>query len=146
MALKDLSKKPFIQDRDENIFIGIEMPFRKSNGAEGWFESSSTTIEAVKNNIRLLVGTEKGERLMQPNLGLGLRRFLFEQFTDETRVSIENDIVDTFAKWLPFVQVRDLKISMDENTSVGKNKITISVIFNIIRDPNTHESVQIEIV
>ena len=29
-----------IEDRDENIFIGIDLPFRKSNGKEGYFASS----------------------------------------------------------------------------------------------------------
>ena len=147
MAIKDLSKKPFIEDRDDNVFIGIDLPFRKSDGIEGWFASTTTTIEAVKNNIRNLLSTHKGERYMQPNIGLNLRKFLFEQFTDELRLQIENDILDTFDFWLPFVQVKDLTIEMSEATggSVNNNKLIISVVFNITRDPNTLESVQVEI-
>ena len=48
MAIKDTYKKPFIEDRDNNIFIGIDLPFRKSDGIEGWFASTTTTIEAVR--------------------------------------------------------------------------------------------------
>ena len=147
MAIKDLSKKPFIEDRDNNVFIGIDLPFRKSDGIEGWFASTTTTITAVKNNIRNLLNTHKGERFMQPNIGLNLRKFQFEQFTDELRLQIENDILDTFEFWLPFVQVRDLKVQMSDATagSVNNNKLIISVVFNITRDPNTLESVQVEI-
>ena len=147
MAIKDTSKKPFIEDRDDNVFIGIDLPFRKSDGIEGWFASTSTTIKAVKNNIRNLLNTHKGERFMQPNIGLNLRKFQFEQFTDELRLQIENDILDTFEFWLPFVQVRDLKVQMSDATagSVNNNKLIISVVFNITRDPNTLESVQVEI-
>ena len=147
MAIKDLSKKPFIEDRDDNVFIGIDLPFRKSDGIEGWFASTTTTITAVKNNIRNLLNTHKGERFMQPNIGLNLRKFQFEQFTDELRLQIENDILDTFEFWLPFVQVRDLKVQMSDATagSVNNNKLIISVVFNITRDPNTLESVQVEI-
>ena len=147
MAIKDISKKPFIEDRDTSVFIGIDLPFRKSNGSEGWFASTTTTIEAVKNNIKNLLSTHKGERYMQPNIGLNLRKFLFEQFTDELRLQIENDILDTFNFWLPFVQVRDLQVGMSSATdsSVNNNKMTIGVVFNIIRDPNTLESVQVEI-
>ena len=147
MAIKDLSKKPFIEDRDNNVFIGIDLPFRKSDGIEGWFASTTTTIKAVKNNIRNLLNTHKGERYMQPNIGLNLRKFQFEQFTDELRLQIENDILDTFEFWLPFVQVRDLKVQMSDATagSVNNNKLIISVVFNITRDPNTLESVQVEI-
>ena len=147
MAIKDLSKKPFIEDRDDNVFIGIDLPFRKSDGIEGWFASTTTTITAVKNNIRNLLNTHKGERFMQPNIGLNLRKFQFEQFTDELRLQIENDILDTFEFWLPFVQVRDLEVQMSDATagSVNNNKLIISVVFNITRDPNTLESVQVEI-
>ena len=145
MAIKDTTRKPFIEDNDENIFIGIDLPFRKSNGKEGYFASTTTTIEAVKNNIRNLVRTNKGERLMQPQLGLNLRNYLFEQFTDELVLSIQNDIVDVFKQWMPFIEIRDIQVSLDENDSIGKNKMSINIVFNITRDPDTLESVQIEI-
>ena len=146
MAIKDLSKKPFIEDRDNNVFIGIDLPFRKSDGIEGWFASTTTTIEAVKNNIRNLLSTHKGERYMQPNIGLNLRKFLFEQFTDELRLQIENDVLDTLDFWLPFIQVKNLEVQMSSaNDGTGKNTLMINVLFNITRDPNTLESVQVEI-
>ena len=146
MAIKDTSKKPFIEDRDDNVFIGLDLPFRKSDGVEGWFASTTTTIEAVKNNIRNLLSTHKGERYLQPNIGLNLRKFQFEQFTDELRLQVENDILDTFEFWLPFIQVRDLQVKMSESgAGTGKNTLVINVVFNITRDPNTLESVQVEI-
>ena len=146
MAIKDLSKKPFIEDRDDNVFIGIDLPFRKSDGLEGWFASTSTTIEAVKNNIKNLLSTNKGERYMQPNIGLNLRTFLFEQYDDDLRLRIENDILDAFEFWLPFVQVRYLNVSMSNaDNDESKNKLIIGLVFNITKDPNTLESIQVEI-
>ena len=147
MAILDASVTgSIVNDRDDNVFIGIDLPFRKSDGSEGWFASTKTTINAVKNNISNLLNTHKGERYLQPNIGLNLRKFLFEQFTDELRIQIENDILDTFDFWLPFIQVKNLEIQMSSATDgVGKNKLTINVLFNITRDPNTLESVQVEI-
>jgi len=146
VAIKDTTRKPYIEDNDENIFIGIDLPFRKSNGIEGYFASTSTTIEAVKNNIRNLVNTHDGERIMQPQLGINLRKYLFEQFSDEVVFSIQNDIVDTFKKWLPFVEIQDIQVNMsNSNDSIGKNTMNITIVFNITQDPNTLESVSIEI-
>mgnify|MGYP003661890194 CR=1 FL=1 len=147
MAKKDLNKKPFINDRDENIFIGIDLPFRKSDGPDGWFASTSTTIESVKNNIKNLLNTKKGERLMQPNLGLDLNKLLFNQLNDDTIEAVRSDIIDAITRWLPFVEIRKLNIitegTLDSN--VGANTIVIDLIFNINRDPNTLESIQVEI-
>lgn len=146
MAIKDTTRKPYIEDNDENIFIGIDLPFRKSTGIEGYFASTSTTIEAVKNNIRNLINTNQGERLLQPRLGMNLRKYLFDQFTDEVIFSIQNDIVDTFRKWLPFVDIQDIQVNMsNSNDSIGKNTMNVTIVFNITQDPNTLESVSIEI-
>ena len=145
MAVRDTTKKPYIEDRDSNIFIGIDYPFHKSNGVDGWFASTDTTIKAVKNNIKMLLSTNKGERLMQPDLGIDLRKFLFEQYTDESRIAIQNEIYDIFKTWLPFVEIKELNINMKETDAIGKNTMSINITFNIIRDPNTLESVQVEI-
>ena len=145
MAIIDGSKKPFIEDRDENIFIGIDLPFRLSDGGEGYFASTTTTIDSVKNNIRNLLQTNKGERFLQPTLGLGLRRHLFEQFTEDSRFAIEDEIVETVSFWLPFVEIKDLEIDMSEGGGINKNKLNIKILFNITRDPNTLESLQVEI-
>ena len=145
MAIKDTTRKPFIEDNDENIFIGIDLPFRRSDGKEGYFASTTTTIEAVKNNIKNLVQTNKGERFMQPELGLNLRSYMFEQVTDETIINIQNDIVDTFKVWLPFVEIQDIQVSANETDDIGRNKLLINIIFNITKDPTSLESVQVEI-
>ena len=145
MAIRDTTKKPFIEDRNSNIFIGIDYPFRKSSGTEGYFASTDTTIKAVKNNIKMLLNTHKGERLMQPNLGTGLRRFLFEQYTPDLKLAVQNEITDMINYWLPFVEIKDLQVSMGSDTAVGRNTMGIKVDFNITRDPNTLESVQVEI-
>ena len=70
MAIKDTSRKPYIQDNDTNVKVGIDLPIRRGDDRDGYFATTSTTIEAVKNNIRNLLQTNEGERFFQPNLGL----------------------------------------------------------------------------
>ena len=140
MAIIDRNKKPYIIDRDKNISVGLSLPLRKDSGSNGWFATSKTTLNAAKNNVKALLLTQQGERLMQPKLGLNLRKYLFEQLTTDTIIKIENDIVDAFAFWLPFVDLKDIKVKES-----NPNQIDISVTFNIKRDPNSMESVQVSI-
>tara|TARA_R100001377_G_scaffold51384_1_gene30047 strand:+ start:666 stop:1148 length:483 start_codon:yes stop_codon:yes gene_type:complete len=142
MAVKDVSKKPYIIDRDSNIKVGLDLPIRRGDTKDGWMASTSTTIEAVKNNIRNLLQTNRGERLMQPNLGLNLRQLLFEQIDDGTLVAIQNNILDSLQIWLPFVEVRDIKI-VNDDSKADMNQIVVSIIFNIKQDPSTIDSVSI---
>ena len=142
MAVRDTSKKPYLQDEDEKIKIGIDLPIRRDSELDGFFATTSTTIEAVKNNIRNLLQTNEGERFFQPNLGLNLRGRLFEHIKSENLIAVEDAILDRFELWLPFVQVRDIKIdTIESNQVVGANEIRVKILFNITQDPNTLDSV-----
>jgi phage baseplate assembly protein W len=142
MAVKDISRKPFIQDNDTNIKVGIDLPIRRGLEQDGYFATTSTTIEAVKNNIRNLLNTHEGERLFQPNLGMNLRQFLFENITNDNLISIQDAILDKLEFWLPFVEVRDIQLTtVDSDNIVGSNEIRIKIIFNIKQDPKTLDSV-----
>ena len=138
MPILDRRNNQLIEDKDTRVSVGIDFPFARIPNQDGYFATTKTTIESVKNNIRLLLQTQKGERMFQPNLGMGIRRFLFEQITEDTQVQIENDIVDTFATWLPFVELREIDVDLAEQ---DQNKIKINIVFSIRRAPNTLESV-----
>ena len=142
MAIRDINKtkKPYIVDRDEDIYIGIDMPFHRGNDKNGMFASTSTTLEAVKVNVTNLLQTELGERVMQPNLGIQLKRYLFEPFTEDVKIAIQNSIVDTFSVWLPFVTIVALDVEMSD-----ANALKIFVEFVLNRDQDIGESVQVTI-
>ena len=140
MTIKDTNKTetPYIVDRDEDIFIGLDMPLHRGDDRNGNFAATFTTLEAVKVNVRNLLQTELGERPMQPNLGMRLKQYLFEPFTEDTKVAIQNTIVETFSVWLPFVTIVTLDIEMSDT-----NTLKISVEFVLNRDQDTIESVQV---
>ena len=140
MPILDRRNNQFVEDQDTRVSVGIDFPFGRVPNQDGYFKTTKTTIESVKNNIRLLLKTEKGERLFQPNLGLALRRFLFQQINDDTNILIENEIVDTFEKWLPFVEIQELDVNTQPINS-DRNQIKIKVTFNIRRAPGSLESV-----
>ena len=145
MAIKDTSRKPFTQDNDTNIKIGIDLPIRRGNDIDGFFAQTVTTIEAVKNNIRNLLQTNVGERFFQPNLGLNLRNLLFEHISSDNLIGIQDAILDKFEFWLPFVEVRDIQIQTTDNTTdINSNQIRVKILFNIKQDPNTLDSVTLD--
>ena len=145
MAIKDTSRKPYIQDNDTKVKVGIDLPIRRDDVLGGYFASTSTTIEAVKNNIRNLLNTNEGERFFQPNLGMNLKRLLFEHITNENLIGVQDAILDKIEFWLPFVEVRDIQVATLENTTdIGVNEIRVKILFNIIQDPNTLDSITLD--
>ncbi len=131
----------FIEDSDTSVSIGIDIPFRRDIGPDGFFATTKTTVEAVKNNIRNLLLTNRGERVFQPNLGLGLRQFLFEQITPDTIIAIQNDIRDTLSLWLPFVVIENIIVNQKDDF----NRIDIKLEFRITQVPNSLDSITVGI-
>ena len=139
MAIPDRRVKRFIEDRDTRVSVGLDLPIARQAGDQmGYFATTKTTMDAIKNDIRLLLMTQRGERLFQPLLGMNIRRFLFEQITNDTAVEIENDIVDTFQIWLPFVDLQDIDVDLSDQ---NRNKIKINITFNVRNAPTELQSV-----
>ena len=130
MPILDRRTNQLVEDQDTRVSVGIDFPIGRQPNQDGYFKTTKTTVESVKNNIRLLLQTEQGERAFQPFLGMGLKRFVFEQITEDVKIQIENDIVDVFETWLPFVELRDLQIG-SEASDTDKNRISIEIVFNI---------------
>jgi len=139
MAILDRRKNRFVEDQDTRVSVGIDFPFGRVGGGEGYFKTTKTTIDAVKNNIKLLLQTNRGERVFQPNLGMDLRSLIFEPMTEDLTIRIENNIVDVFQRWLPFVELRNINVERKDDI----NQTNINIQFNIRRAPNSLESVQV---
>ena len=142
MPILDRRTNQFVDDQDTRFSVGIDFPFALVPNQDGYFKTTKSTIDAIKNNIKLLLQTEQGERVFQPNLGMGLKRFVFEQITEDTTIEIENNIVDVFESWLPFVDLRDIQINIDSENQTN-NKIGINITFSINKAPGSLESVGI---
>jgi len=139
MPILDRRKDRFVEDQDKRVSVGIEFPLGRVGGGDGYFKSTKTTVESIKNNIRLLLQTHRGERVFQPNLGMDLRSLIFEPLTEDITIQIENNIVDVFSRWLPFVDLRNINVNRKDDL----NQVNINIDFNIRRAPNNLESVQV---
>ena len=38
MAIRDTSRKPFIQDNDTRVKVGIDLPIRRGDGLDGFLQ------------------------------------------------------------------------------------------------------------
>lgn len=68
----------------------------------------------IQQNFKMLLLTYPGERVMEPEFGIGLRRFLFSNFTQETFNSIESDIRSQVAIYLPVISILEISFGVPE--------------------------------
>jgi len=89
---------------------GIAFPPRVGgDGRVAWSEGELNVREA----IRIILMTERRERLMLPEFGGGLAPFLFEPNTVTTRHLIKDRIEKALARWEPRIQVEAVSVEPD---------------------------------
>jgi phage baseplate assembly protein W len=139
LAYIDKNKNKSLPDLDELQNIGFKLPIEFDN--EGM---TTETLEAVKQNLMCLLSTELGERLYQPNLGIRLRRFLFEPFSEDMATEIKAVIHESITLWLPFLIIKNIHVQMSEiTTHETKNTLEIQVDFSLKKNPTILDSVQV---
>ena len=66
--------------------LGVGWRFPPAPTGTGHFEMRSGAA-LVRQSVLVIIGTERGERLMRPDFGCGLRRYLMEPNTPATRAA-----------------------------------------------------------
>ena len=93
-------------------YYGIGLNFGKS--INGYF-STSADKKLVKENMMQILLTSPGERVMLPDFGVGLRRYVFEMNDEQLATVIKERIVNQIAKYQPLAEIVDIQIKMDNN-------------------------------
>mgnify|MGYP003127150104 CR=1 FL=1 len=70
----------------------------------------------TKQNLKMLVLTAPGERMMDINFGVGLRQFLFEQADSDVYARIDEKIRQQVATYLPFIQINSIEFDVPEDS------------------------------
>ncbi len=83
--------------------------------------------EMVKQNFRMLILTDPGERIMDINFGVGLRKSLFENKGPALEGDIAGRIKQQVSLYLPFVNIQDISFS-DSDDSMLIVKISYEII------------------
>ena len=88
---------------------GIAFPPRVVDGRVGWSEGDDN----IRDAIRVILGTERNERLRLPEFGAGLQRYLFEPNTVATRHQLGEQLLRALAAWEPRIAVESVDVEPD---------------------------------
>ena len=125
----ELSKKVVIDTEEFNDFaVGLSLPLK--NGDGGFFEQNFTTFEQARSNLKNLLLTKRGERVLQPNFGSGLQDLLFEPIDEEFEGKLVDTITESVSTWLPYINIEDIDVNMnDENKD--NNRVGVEIKFKV---------------
>lgn len=106
--------------------LGVKLPITRDD-IHG-FTMIDDFHSLIKQNLKMIILTNPGERVMMPDFGVGIQTYLFENFTESTYTQIENDIKQQVAKYLPVVSIS--RVNFD-NSSPDSNTLQVFIEYMI---------------
>tara|TARA_Y100001938_G_scaffold131085_1_gene187762 strand:+ start:525 stop:974 length:450 start_codon:yes stop_codon:yes gene_type:complete len=91
--------------------IAVKLPVALSDTVG--VATTKTVVETLRQNLKTLILTNPGERVMEPGFGVGLEKFLFERFTESTYASIQEELVNQVKTYMPQIAIKNFEVSTD---------------------------------
>jgi uncharacterized protein len=108
-------------------FIGSGWAFPLRTDATGSVALVSRERE-IAESIRLILGTEPGERPMRPDFGCGIQDFVFASADASTAGQIAYEVRVALERWEPRIDLEDVVVSFD---AVASGTLYIDVRYSI---------------
>ncbi|MCO6457755.1 MAG: GPW/gp25 family protein [Pirellulaceae bacterium] len=86
--------------------------------------------EKVRQSIAIILETEPGERLMRPDFGCGLRRYLMKPNTVATRALIQQDVQRALRSFEPRIEVQAVEVAAGADPAL----VLITIDYLHVRD------------
>ena len=76
--------------------------------------------------------TSPGERVMLPDFGVGLRRYLFENDASFISAEIRDRIYEQVRTYMDFIQIVEIRFATaDDSPDIKENEMAIKVTYRI---------------
>lgn len=111
--------------------IGIKTPMRPGT-TEGVFAMHFNLADAVHDNLRNLLLTNHGERLVLSDFGANLRPLTSELVSaDDFDAAAIERIRAAVALWMPYVELEDYVSSVDRTDPRNTASIDLTITYNV---------------
>jgi len=106
--------------------LGLITPITYDS-ADG-FAMSKTLGQVIKQNLKMLLLTNPGERVMDPEFGVGMQQYLFRNFSENVQSEIRERVKSQMALYMPAVVVQDIQFySRDPDN----NSLSFRIIYYV---------------
>ena len=106
--------------------LSVKLPITRST-ADG-FTMIKDFQTLVRQNFKMLVLTSPGERVMEPDFGVGVRSYLFENFNNSVFTEIESAIRKQVSIFLPVIDVRQVEF---DSSNPDNNVLGIRIVYDL---------------
>jgi len=105
--------------------IGPILPLSRDSQF-GYYSSNTSYKDQVEQNFKTLVLTAPGERVMNPDFGIGLRHYLFEP-KHNVVLKLKQRINSQIQKYMPYIKINRLLFDSNKQNELLNDSLLLSV-------------------
>lgn len=138
-----LDRNEFENIKKLRPIIGLGFPMKRSSG--GFFRKQKN-LDVIAAQLKQLLNTERGERVMRPDFGVKLRQFVFEPLDDTLKQQIRDVVEYAINVYGNEVELVDLEVFEDTRQGyedLGALIIRIKIAW--ILDPSKVQEIEVNI-
>ena len=110
-------------DNTAKAFLGVGWAFPTAPDPNG--EMAMTAYEEdVRQAVRIILGTSRGERVMRPDFGAGLRDLVFSPINTTTMALVRQRVEQALVEWEPRIDTVTVQVTAEP--PLGKLRIDIN--------------------
>jgi len=112
--------------------ISPKLPLAKSP-EDGYWGLTKTVTEAIKQNLKNLILTIPGERIMMPHFGVGLHQYLFENQNAFVLEDVKAKILQQTNIYMPSITIEDIQTVDNPEQKIlnGQHAVAIKILYRI---------------
>ena len=100
------------------------------------YKMNVTMRQAISQNLKCLMLTAPGERIMDPSFGVGMNKYVFSNEGSELTKNIKVNIRQQVSKYMPFVSIQSVEVQSGDTIaaladSKEMNKITVVIRYAV---------------
>lgn len=118
---------------DAKAFLGRGWAYPVQANAAGQDVLLAEHEEDIRQAVRIILETNRGERVMRPDFGAGLNDFVFEPINTTTLSLIRHRVEEALIVWEPRIRVQEVEVKRLPDAVAG---IEISIEYQV-RATNT---------
>jgi len=148
VTMYGLKPPPFMErvpTEKRKVTFGLNFPLGQNKTTGGFFQKISG-VGLIKDAVKQLLLTERGERILLPKFGCNLRSYLFQPLDEETFENIKEEIRFSFENYI--VGARILKLAVIPLGPLGPsggNSLLVRLSLQIVEDDLSVFDVEVQI-
>jgi len=109
------------------------------DAATGDYSANLLASSMIQQNFKNLMMTNKGERVMDTQFGVGIRGYFFEPMIQKTYSDISQNVKAQVKRYMPFIKIKEINFQGAQGGEDNLLGVSVTYVIGPLKEVQTVE-------